>query len=310
MINAIATFLGNLLSILYQILPSLGWSIIALTVIINVLVFPLTLRQTRSMRASAELQPEIKRIQAELKEDKVRQQEELMALYKEKGVHPLGGCLPSLVQLPIWYGLFRLLRSFSDEEEPASRFVNGNLADAIDAGETRFWAMDLTAVPSEVIPSDFVEGIPYLILIVAIVATGFYSQKLQMARRGSNQNDPNASSQAQQIQAILKYMPLMFGVIGFTLPAGVSLYIASGQLVRMAGQELIDQIEGPDPRANKAGPSDSGPGDEGPSGNGNGSGDGSSAGSGNGSGSEINAVPPAKKQPQGSKKKQNRRRRR
>jgi YidC/Oxa1 family membrane protein insertase len=288
-IDSIATFLGNLLSILFQFLPSLGWSIIALTVIINVLVFPLTLRQTRSMRASAELQPEIKRIQAEHKDDKVKQQEELMALYKEKGVHPLGGCLPSLVQLPVWYGLFRLLRSFSESDEPATRFVNGNLADAIEAGETTFWGMDLTAVPSAIIPQDFVAGIPYLILIVAIVATGFYSQRLQMARRGSNQNDPNASSQAQQIQAILKYMPLMFGVIGFTLPAGVSFYIATGQLVRMGGQELIDVLEGPDPRSSKAG---------------NGNGDGPAA---------VDEKPATdvevKKKPQGSKKKQNRRRR-
>ncbi|MBT8200689.1 MAG: YidC/Oxa1 family membrane protein insertase, partial [Acidimicrobiia bacterium] len=228
MIDAIAGALGSILTIIYQFIPSLGFAIIALTVIINLLVFPLTLRQTRSMRASAELQPQIKRIQAEHKEDKQRQQEELMALYKEKGVHPLGGCLPSLVQLPVWYGLFRLLRSFSDAGEETTRFVNGSLADAIAAGQTRFWGMDLTEVPSQIIPNDIIGGIPYLLLIVAIVATGFYSQRLQMAKRGGNQKDADASSQAQQIQAILKYMPLMFGVIGFTLPAGVSLYIASG----------------------------------------------------------------------------------
>lgn len=77
MIDAIAGALGGLLSLIFQLIPSLGFAIIALTVIINLLVFPLTLRQTRSMRASAELQPEIKRIQAEFKEDKQRQQEEI-----------------------------------------------------------------------------------------------------------------------------------------------------------------------------------------------------------------------------------------
>lgn len=289
MIDAIAGALGSILTIIYQFIPSLGFAIIALTVIINLLVFPLTLRQTRSMRASAELQPQIKRIQAEHKEDKQRQQEELMALYKEKGVHPLGGCLPSLVQLPVWYGLFRLLRSFSDAGEETTRFVNGSLADAIAAGQTRFWGMDLTEVPSQIIPNDIVGGIPYLLLIVAIVATGFYSQRLQMAKRGGNQKDADASSQAQQIQAILKYMPLMFGVIGFTLPAGVSLYIASGQLVRMGGQEVIDLMEGPDPRG---------------------------AAAANGKSADAGPIPEpteiveAKvKKPQGSKKKQNRRRR-
>ncbi len=295
MIDAIAGALGGLLSLIFQLIPSLGFAIIALTVIINLLVFPLTLRQTRSMRASAELQPEIKRIQAEFKEDKQRQQEELMALYKEKGVHPLGGCLPSLVQLPVWYGLFRLLRSFSDTEQDTTRFVDGDLVDAIAAGETGFWGMDLTAVPSQIIPSDIVGGFPYLLLIVAIVATGFYAQRLQMAKRGGNQQDPNASSQAQQIQAILKYMPLMFGVIGFTLPAGVSLYIASGQVVRMAGQEVIDLLEGPDPRSAKGEAA-------------------SAAESGSPAGAEavteIEEAKPKPKKPQGSKKKQNRRRRR
>ena len=90
---------------------SWGASIIGLTVVIRAATLPLTFRQVRSMQAMQRLAPEMKRIQERYKDDKQRQQQELMKFYKEHGVNPLGSCLPLVLQLPFFFSLFYLLRS-------------------------------------------------------------------------------------------------------------------------------------------------------------------------------------------------------
>src|ERR1700736_793264 len=89
-----------------------GWglSIVLLTVVIRALLVPLTLKQFRSMQALQRLQPELKALQAKYKEDKQRQQQELMKFYKENQVNPLGSCLPLVAQLPVFISLFYMLR--------------------------------------------------------------------------------------------------------------------------------------------------------------------------------------------------------
>src|SRR5438132_10028300 len=88
-----------------------GWSIVLLTVVIRALLVPLTLKQFHSMQRLQQLQPELKSIQAKYKEDKQRQQQELMKFYRENKVNPLGSCLPLLAQLPVFISLFYMLRS-------------------------------------------------------------------------------------------------------------------------------------------------------------------------------------------------------
>jgi YidC/Oxa1 family membrane protein insertase len=90
-----------------------GWgaSIIGLTIVIRLLILPLTFKQVRSMQALQRLQPEMKKIQARYKDDKQRQQKEMMEFYKEHEVNPLGSCLPLLLQFPFFIGLYQTLRS-------------------------------------------------------------------------------------------------------------------------------------------------------------------------------------------------------
>ena len=115
----LATFLQPLVDLNDAILKfwhnsvglSWGASIIGLTVVIRAAILPLTFRQVRSMQAMQRLAPEMKRIQERYKEDKQRQQQELMKFYKEHGVNPLGSCLPLVLQLPFFFSLFYLLRS-------------------------------------------------------------------------------------------------------------------------------------------------------------------------------------------------------
>ena len=111
--DAIREFLGAVVSFFYGLIPNLGVAIILLTVAVGVVLFPLTLKQTRSMRAMQLLQPELKRLQKEHAGDKPGLQQATLALYKERGVNPAAGCLPLLLQMPIWFALFQVLQSFS-----------------------------------------------------------------------------------------------------------------------------------------------------------------------------------------------------
>ena len=111
--DAIREFLGAVVSFFYGLIPNLGVAIILLTVAVGLVLFPLTLKQTRSMRAMQLLQPELKRLQKEHVGDKPGLQQATLALYKERGVNPAAGCLPLLLQMPVWFALFQVLQSFS-----------------------------------------------------------------------------------------------------------------------------------------------------------------------------------------------------
>ena len=95
----------------YALVPSYGLAIILLTLAVRVLLLPLSIKQTRSMREVAKIQPEVKKLQAKYKGDRQKMNEEMMALYKEHGVNPFGGCGPLILQFPVLIGLFYVIRS-------------------------------------------------------------------------------------------------------------------------------------------------------------------------------------------------------
>ena len=95
----------------YALIPSYGLAIILLTLTIRIILLPLSIKQTRSMREMQKIQPEVKKIQAKHKGDRQKMNEEMMALYKEHGVNPFGGCAPLLLQFPVLIGLFYVVRT-------------------------------------------------------------------------------------------------------------------------------------------------------------------------------------------------------
>ncbi|MCA1848606.1 MAG: YidC/Oxa1 family membrane protein insertase, partial [Actinobacteria bacterium] len=125
--NAIADFFQNLFSPVVDVLgvvllyfhSTLGapwWlSIAMLTVVVRTVLFPLTVKQVKSMRAMQDLRPEMERIRAQYRDNRQKQQEEIMKLYQERKVNPLGGCLPILVQMPIFIGIFYVIRKFGGQ---------------------------------------------------------------------------------------------------------------------------------------------------------------------------------------------------
>ena len=237
--------LGGVLNFFYQFIPNLGIAIILLTLAISLVLFPLTLKQTRSMKAMQEIQPEVKRLQKELKGDKEELNKELMALYQERGVNPAAGCLPMIVQMPLWFALFSVLRSIQ-RPEGGGAATSKYIGDGTEAINTMFLGMDLTASPSSVVPDaiksgDFLTALPYILLIILIVAAGFY-QQLQTTKK-TNKDDKEQSQTAQSMQTAMKIMPLFFGFISWTLTAGLGIYFATSNLFRVGQQALIFRLD-------------------------------------------------------------------
>ena len=232
--DALRELLGSILAFFYDIIPNFGVAIILLTIAISLLLFPLTLKQTRSMRAMSGIQPQVKALQAKYKDDREKLYAELQALYKEEGVSPAAGCLPLILQMPIWFALFQVLR------EPA-KFVSSSseLRTALDGGDTQFLTMDLLSAPSEAFAIGIADAIPYILLIIIVMATGYY-QQYQTTKRQSGQQ----TQQAAQMQTIMKIFPVVFGFISWGLPSGLVLYFAVSQMFRIGQQAAIIAIDG------------------------------------------------------------------
>ena len=236
--NGLLALLGNILSFFYDLIPNYGFAIIGLTIVVNFLVFPLTLKQVRSTRAMQEIQPEMERIRKEYKGDQEVINQKVMELYRERGVSPFGCVLPLVVQMPVWFALFRVLR------DPANSLpADSRLLEAASEGALRFLTMDLDLSPSEVVGSEglfSMATVPYLLLVGVVVLTGFLQQKLLSPPNQSTPSNP----QAEAVQRMTKILPLMFGGISYIWPSGLNLYFATSNVFRTAQQLLIFKIDG------------------------------------------------------------------
>jgi YidC/Oxa1 family membrane protein insertase len=262
--------IGGLLAFFYQIIPVYGIAIILLTLTIGLIMFPLTLKQTRSMKAMQEIQPEVKRLQKELKGDREELNKELMELYKERGVNPAAGCLPLIVQMPIWFALFSVLRTGGGIPEDSALYADTEpareLLDLMRAAESTgiqlsgtfesvsgevietvstifdpvtFLGMNLLISPADAFGLGFVTFLPYAVLLVVIVAAGYY-QQVQTTR---NRSGAPPTQQAQTMQNAMKIMPVFFGFISWTLPSGLDLYFATSNLFRIGQQAIILRMD-------------------------------------------------------------------
>lgn len=227
--------LAGTLSFFYDLVPNYGLGIIFLTIIINLLLFPLTLKQTRATRAFQAIQPEIKRVQKEYKDKPEEMQKELMRVQREAGASP-GGCLvPLLVQMPIWFALFRVLQN------PLQFLPDGSaLAAAVAADASTFLGMHMGESPSQAFSGGgFLHALPYLAMMVLMVA----SQYVQTWHSTYGQEKPTGPQAGAQ-QAMTKIMPLFIGFISWNFPAGLVLYWATANLFRLGQQVLIFKIDG------------------------------------------------------------------
>jgi len=193
-----------------------GWIIIVITIIIKALFWPLTQASTRSMKRMAALQPQMKALQEKYKDDPTKMNKKLMEFMKENKASPLGGCLPMLLQMPVFIGFFYMIRS------------------AIELRGARFlWVNDLSKPDTLfMIPGlDF----PFNPLPLLMGVTMLWQARMTPPSPGM---DPTQ-------QKLMKYMPLMFLVMLYNFSAGLTLYWTVQNLLTIAQMKLTKAQQGP-----------------------------------------------------------------
>ena len=228
MLDPLYNALGAVLAFFYAIVPNEGVAIILLTITVMLLLFPLTAKSSRSMLAMQRLQPEIKKLQAKHKGDRQKLNEEMMKLYQENKVNPLGGCLPLVVQFPVFIALFHVLRSTAATVPAGSQLFKDIVAAKPDG--LTFLGMDLSLKATDN-HGDLLTALPYYILVGAVFLTGF------LQSRQSQRNTPAGAN--AQMQMITKVLPIAFGAFSLFFPAGLVLYFLVSNLWRLGQQELI-----------------------------------------------------------------------
>jgi YidC/Oxa1 family membrane protein insertase len=219
-----------------------GTSIVLLTVTVRILLFPLFVKQIKSQRRMQEIAPKVKELQAKHKGDRETLNTELMKLYKDHGTNPVSGCLPLLLQLPVFFALFTVMNNFKPkdgefiakfglsseliEQGANAKIFGAPVAAAFNSSAGLLRELDGNATTVKVVAA---------IMVVTMGLTTFITQKQMMARAGTV-TDP----QQQQIQKIMLYvLPLSFAVFGFSFPIGVLLYWLTTNIWSMGQQAWV-----------------------------------------------------------------------
>ncbi len=204
--NFFAFFAQILLGVMrwfHSFIGNWGVAIILLTLTVKTLLYPLTLKSMQSMNAMRRLQPEIEKLKAKHGEDREAMSRAQMALFQQHKVNPAGGCLPMLLQMPIWFALYAALQTSVELYR-----------------EPFLWMMDLT------------QKDPYFILPVAMGATSFVMQKFSP--------QPTDNTQAKMM---LYFFPGFFTVMMLFVPSGLTLYIFVNNLLSIGQQQLVNRMQ-------------------------------------------------------------------
>ena len=252
-----------------------GLSIVLLTITVRILLFPLFVKQIKSQRRMQELAPKIKELQAKHKGDRETLNTELMKLYKDHGTNPISGCLPLILQLPVFFALFTVMNEF----KPGAKAKYGLTPDLITQGaHAKVFGAPISAAFNS--KASFLQQlggdattvkVVAVIMIVTMGATTFFTQRQMIARNGAA-TDP----QQAQVQKIMLYvLPFSFAIFGFSFPIGVLLYWLTTNVWSMGQQHyvirrmppVVPGSAGKDPgRGGGKGPGPKGPKDVGPGG--------------------------------------------
>jgi YidC/Oxa1 family membrane protein insertase len=199
----IAKPLFVLLSYIHTFLGNWGWSIVALTLLVRLVLFPLTYKGMVSMNKMKILAPKMKELQAKYKGDKQKLNAHTMELYKKHGANPMGGCLPMILQIPVFYGVYRVLQNTVE----------------LKGAPWMLWIHDLAVMD------------PYFVLPILMGASMFLQQRLA----------PNNFTDKTQ-EKIMKFLPLIFTFFFVTFPAGLTLYWFVSNLFSIAQQFYVNKI--------------------------------------------------------------------
>jgi YidC/Oxa1 family membrane protein insertase len=246
-LDLLASPVGQLLALIHRglstfLIPSSGpaWalSIVLLTVTVRLLLFPLFVKQIKSQRRMQELAPKIKELQKQHKGDRETLNVEMMKLYKENNANPISGCLPLLLQLPVFFALFTVIRNFKTDADAmygltAQQLREGAQAQVLGAPISAAFNSPASLI-SELGANHTTVRLVAFLMVIGMGASTFWTQRQLMARAGTT--DP----QQVMVQKLLLYvLPLSFAVSGVFFPIGVLLYWLTTNVWSMGQQAWV-----------------------------------------------------------------------
>ena len=227
-----------LVSQYYSLVHSYAGAIALVAVTIMLILTPLTLKSTKGMLEMQRLQPEMKKLQQAYRNDRQKLNEEMMKLYQEHKVNPLSSCLPLLAQMPVFIIMFRVLHGLTRLGQdgtfnPGYISKTSELFTSLDNRRQMLsLGLDLAERPATIMGEDFVKGIPYALLVVALAGLYFVQQRMIASRTVS----PSMSATQAKI---MQYLPVAFAVFQVFLPTGLVVYYATQAIIRIVQQWYI-----------------------------------------------------------------------
>jgi YidC/Oxa1 family membrane protein insertase len=238
--NLLFTFpIFNALMLLYHLFGDFGLSIIVLTLVLKLVLFPLTLQQLKSMKATQALQPQMAEIRRKYAKDQQAQAMAMQALYKEYGVNPLAGCLPLLIQLPVLYGLFYALEDVVKTTNHNVQAIN-NILYPFVPHFSKFPNIDLSwfTFISPAFHISLANPDPTHILPILAALATFVQLRMSQPKAAAisgNANDPSTQSM-KMMQYVMPFITLFFG---WTFPAGLALYWTVSSIFQAIQQYFV-----------------------------------------------------------------------
>ena len=207
--DPLAQFFYLIQSGIHTLIPnnniSFGLAIIVFTIIIKIILLPLSIKQTKSTAKMGAIQPEMKKVQEKYKSDPQKAQAEVMKLYKENGVNPMGGCLPMIIQMPILFALFAVFQNLNFQ------------------GASFLWLSDLTKAD------------PYYILPILSTVTTYFSSKLMQP--------PGDGAQAKQTSTMNTGMAIFMGFMSIKFAGALVLYWVVNNILQVVQTLVINKME-------------------------------------------------------------------
>ncbi|MEY4969977.1 MAG: hypothetical protein RLZZ277_208 [Actinomycetota bacterium] len=224
-VSGIMIAIHKVLSPIFGANSGVTWSlsIMGLVVLIRIILIPLFVKQIKSQRAMTALQPQMKAIQAKYKDDRQKQSEEMMKLYKEHKTNPLASCFPILAQAPVMFALFTVLNGIAHDKPHG--FMKGEYL--VSAAQAKFFG---SPISETFLGSDkLTVKIVTVVLIALMSATTFTTQK-QLMTKGMPKMDASNNMMLQQQKIMLYLFPVIFAISGVNFPVGVLIYWSTTNL--------------------------------------------------------------------------------
>lgn len=247
----------NLLALIYNFVADFGVAIIILTILVRLALWPLVKKQLHQTKLMRSIQPELKQIKKKAKGDRMVESQMMMELYRERGIKPFGSILVLLIQLPVFFAIFRVVQIFAGTQYNATNHTSpdtfiypfldgfGRIPELLAGGSTHlFGLIDLTKTASNYAPA----------LIIAILAAGlqFWQSKQVMPQASEKKKlrdmfrDSAAGKEVDQSEMMaattgkmIYLFPVMTFMVGLALPAAVMLYYATTSLIAVIQQSIV-----------------------------------------------------------------------